>query len=104
MAKARVLVDDVLVFLEGRFFAELKVFDVPVSRKFPDGIKVRCVLVDAESKKPVLLLDNHEPFGFHLHTKLPEDKNFRVSLMIETYPEAIAHFMKEAKKVVKREK
>jgi hypothetical protein len=36
-AKARVLVDDVLVFLEGRFFAELKVFDVSVSKKFTEG-------------------------------------------------------------------
>ncbi len=104
MAHARVLVDDVLVFNEGRLFAEMKVFEVPKSKKFPEGIKVRCVLVDNESRLPVLLLDNHEPFGFHLHTKLPEDKNFRVSLHIKTYPEAIAHFLKEAKKVVNREK
>ena len=74
MAKARVLVDDVLVFNEGRLFAELKVFEVAKSKKFPEGIKVRCVLVDNEGRLPVLLLDNHEPFGFHLHTKLPEEK------------------------------
>ena len=104
MAGAKVLLDDVLVFNEGRLFAELKVFEVPKSKRFPEGIKVRCVLVDNEIQKPLLLLDNHEPFGFHLHTKLPEDKNFRMSLEIKTYPEAIAYFLKEAKKVVNREK
>lgn len=103
MAKARVLIDEVLFFREGRFVAEVKVFEVPASNKFPDGIKVRCVLVNTEIKKPVLLLDNHEPFGFHLHTQLPADKNFRVPLMTKIYSEAIAHFIKEATKVVSHE-
>lgn len=104
MPKARKLVDDVVIFNEGRMFAELKVFEVAKSKKYPDGIKVRCVLIDKEERLPVLLLDNHEPFGFHLHTKLPENKNFRVRLSFETYAEAVSYFLEEAKKVVKREK
>jgi hypothetical protein len=64
MAKARVLIDEVLFFHEGRFVAEVKVFEVPVSDKFPDGIKVRCVLVDSEAiahfTKEATKVVNHE--------------------------------------------
>jgi hypothetical protein len=61
---------------------------------------VKCVLLDAELGKPRVLLDNHEPYGFHLHTRLPEDHDFRVSLDISDYEEAIQIFFKEVRKVV----
>lgn len=40
----------------------------------------------------MILLDNHEPYGYHLHAKLPEDKNYRVSIDIRDYIEAIKFF------------
>lgn len=98
--KTRILKDEIIVFAHGRYLAQIKVIEVPKSDKFPDGIKLRCVLLDVERNVPRLLLDNHEPFGYHLHTKLPEDKNFRASIDITDYTEAIRLFIAEAKKVV----
>lgn len=79
MGSARTLKDEIIVFADGRFKAHIKVLEVTRSLKFPDGIKIRCVLVDVECGHPMLLLDNHEPFGYYMHTRLPEDKGFRVS-------------------------
>ncbi len=101
--KTRILVEEMIVFAGGRFQAQVKVIEVPKSAKFPDGIKVRCVLLDVDLNLPRLLLDNHEPFGYHLHTKLPDDKNFRESVEVSGYEDAIRLFIKEAKKVVEDE-
>lgn len=102
--KARILKNESIVFADGRFLAQIKVMEVPKSHKFPDGIKLRCVLIDVERNVPRLLLDNHEPFGYHLHTKLPEDKDFRALVEVADYTEAIRLFIAEARKVVRDEK
>lgn len=103
MSKAKLLVDEKYSFQNGRYFAHVIVYEISANKKFPEGVKVRCVLVDAESDQPRLLLDNHAPFGFHLHTRLPDDKDFRVSLTVTTAAEAIKYFMSQVKKVVKNE-
>ncbi len=101
--KARILKDEMIVLASGRYLAQIKVIEVPKSDKFPDGIKLRCVLLDVVGNVPTLLLDNHEPFGYHLHTRLPADKNFRVSVDIADYAEAIRLFIAEARKVIANE-
>ena len=103
MAKARILRDEFITFANGRFLAQIKGIEVAKSEKFPDGIKIRCVLLDVERNVPRLLLDNHEPFGYHLHTKLPGDKNFRASVDVTDYADAIRLFISEARKVVEDE-
>ena len=103
MQKAKPLRNERIVLEQGRFVVEVKAFEVAAGRRFPNGIKLKCVLIDMEQRKPILLLDNHEPFGFHLHTRLPEDPDFRVSLDIEDYNEAIRVFFAEVRKVVSYE-
>lgn len=103
MGKARILRNEVIWFKDARFEARIKVLDVQMSQKYPDGIKLKCVLIEVEKGVPRVLLDNHEPHGYHLHTKLPGDKKFRVSLDIREYAEAIRLFMKEVRKVIDRE-
>lgn len=99
MSTARVLIDQVLILENERFEAYIKVYEIPKSLKFPDGYKVRCALVERETGILRLLLDNHAPFGYHFHTKLPEDKNFRLSVNVKTYADAVKLFFKEAEKV-----
>jgi hypothetical protein len=91
------------LFGEGRFETQIRVYEVIRSLKFPDGYKVRCALIEKKTGVLRVLLDNHEPFGYHLHTKLPLDKSFRVAIDVKTYNEAIAFFMKEVRKVVENE-
>ncbi len=75
--KARLLFSEEKYFGEGKYLANLKVYEVEKNLKFPEGIKAKFVLIDLLTKKPVLLIDNHQPFGFHVHSRLPKDKKHR---------------------------
>jgi len=103
MHKASILRNERIILAEGRFVIEIKAYGVPADRRFPSGVKLKCVLIDAEQQKPRVLLDNHEPFGFHLHARLPDDPDFRVSLAITDYEEAIRVFFSEVRKVIAHE-
>jgi hypothetical protein len=104
MQKAKLIRNQRITLEEGRFVVEVRAFEVAKNKKFPQGIKMKCVLIDMELGRPRVLLDNHEPHGFHLHTRLPEDHDFRVSLDILDYEEAIRVFFNEVRKVVSNEK
>jgi hypothetical protein len=68
--------------------------------KFPSGLKVKYVLIDVEGGFARLLVDNHEPFGFHMHTQLPEDHSIRENLPTADYNEALQIFFKEVERIV----
>lgn len=104
MSKARTIEDGVAYFADGRFEARIKVLEVPKSLKFPDGFKVSCVLLDTTTKTVRLVLDNHQPFGYHVHTELPHNKNARLQIDVKSYTEAIRFFFREARKVANEEK
>lgn len=103
MHKAKLIRNQRVVIGQGRFIVDIKAYEVSNNKKYPEGVKLKCVLLDVEIGKPRILLDNHEPYGFHLHTRLPEDHDFRVSLNISDYEEAIQMFFKEVRKVVSDE-
>lgn len=46
---------------------ERKIWKVPISERYPFGIKYRLVLVDPKAHCVVLLFDNHWPKGPHIH-------------------------------------
>lgn len=102
MGKAKLLIDEALYFNE-RYRALIKVYEVTPSKKFPEGIKARFVLIDLEENVPRLLVDNHEPFGFHIHTALPHSKEVRVKMTVSDYLEALQEFKTEALRIVKDE-
>jgi len=47
--------------------AELKVFDVPKSIHYPEGLKFSMFLVLRDSGEVLVGFDNHKPKGPHLH-------------------------------------
>lgn len=104
MAIARLLYDQKVQFLNGRFEARIVAYEVAKSKKFPAGVKLRCVLLDLDENAPILLLDIHEPYGYHLHTKMQHDKSHRVPLNVKDYIEAIGFFINEIDRVIKNEK
>lgn len=99
MNTVHLILEKVLYFQDGQFEARLKVIKVPKSAKFPDGFKVNCILLDKETKTARLLLDNHAPFGYHLHTELPNNKHARLAVDVKNYSEAIQVFFREARKI-----
>lgn len=102
--KAKVLIDRRLVLgVTSRFVANLQVLSVPKSEKFPRGIKVRFVLLDTVEGTARLLVDNHEPYGFHIHTKLPKKHDHREKLETTDHEEALQRFLAEAERIVRDE-
>lgn len=61
MGDAEILVDESLA-LSDRYRVELKAYKVAPSAKYPEGVKVRYVLIDVVLGKPRLLVDNHSAF------------------------------------------
>ncbi len=89
------------VVVPDKFAISVKVTEVPDSSlKYPEGVKASFVLLDLTINLPVVLVDNHAPFGFHLHPGLPEDKNLRKELKTSSYEEAYRIFMEEVSKYV----
>jgi len=44
----------------------MKLWEVPKTKKYPDGIKYSLILIDPKNKKKILM-DNHTPKGHHYH-------------------------------------
>ena len=92
-----------IVLKGGAYVLHLKAQKIhPPPARFPSGYKVNCVLVDAFENKPILILDNHEPFGYHYHPDPIHDKSIRISLdeQIKDYIQAIAWFRRRAEEVI----
>jgi hypothetical protein len=81
----------------GTFIAHMKIQSVPKDDNRPDGYKVNFVLVDLRNLEPVLIVDNHKPFGYHLHPDASEDHNSRIELHVNTPYEALEIFLEKAK-------
>jgi hypothetical protein len=52
--------------IRDRYVVELSIFEVGVSRQYPDGIKYGLICKDLQTSDYVLL-DNHHPKGHHAH-------------------------------------
>lgn len=47
--------------------AELKIWVVPISQDYPDGLKYSMFLILKETGKVLVGFDNHKPKGHHFH-------------------------------------
>lgn len=102
MKKAIVLLKERLDVSE-RFRIELKVLQVEPTTKHPEGVKVSFALIDVKKGIPRLLIDNHAPFGFHVHTALPSQSNTRRALPTKDYLEALEEFWRLVKEILENE-
>jgi hypothetical protein len=102
MSSKKVILDEKFA-INSRYRVILYVLQVYASNKFPQGIKARFVLIDTEGNFPRLLLDNHEPFGFHMHTDLPDQHETRIQLEVTDHNAALALFYQEVERILKDE-
>ena len=102
MAQSRIILSEAFA-LNNRYRVVLTVLEVTKSRKFPEGVKAKFVLIDVEGNFARLLVDNHEPYGFHMHTQLPEDADVRVELSVKDHHAALDAFLREAERIVEGE-
>ncbi len=96
MKTANVLMD-VRLEISERYRVELKVFEVEAREKYPGGIKVSYVLFDSILRVPWLLVDNHAPYGLHVHEELPDNKDARRLLKTTDHLKALDEFWRLVK-------
>ena len=102
--KARVILDrTIVVSRDGRYEVNIRVLAIQKSEKFPMGIKAKFVLLDTHQETARLLVDNHEPYGFHMHTRLPNDPDHREKLPTSDHDEALEIFLREAERIARNE-
>ena len=90
--------------INDRYRITLYAIEVPESKKFPSGVKTKFILIDVLENAARLLIDNHEPFGYHMHTHLPEDSSIRVKLPVTDHSEALNLFMNEVERIVNHDR
>ncbi len=86
-----------------RFVVELKIRKVTRDLKYPEGIKVNMSLIDTKQNCIRLLIDNHAPYGFHIHYRLPEEHAYRETLSVSNYKEAADYFISIAERIADEE-
>lgn len=74
-----------------------------ISSRYRLILKVFRVTRSLETGLPRLLVDNHAPFGFHIHPALPEDRSVRVRFGVGNYNGALELFLMEAERIVRNE-
>ena len=72
---------------------------------FPEGKKCifrlfREKIINSREFELVLLIDNHAPYGFHIHNKLPEIHDSRVGIKTSDWKEAWYNFDKFTKELM----
>ncbi len=55
---------------------ELKVWEVPKTEKYPDGVKYSLYCLETETKMVLVGIDNHHPKGHHIHFGYEEQVYF----------------------------
>lgn len=71
--RASLLVATKLTLASG-YIEEVKIWRVPVSEKYPEGIRYRMALVQGRTGHIALLYDNHWPKGPHVHAGRAETR------------------------------
>ncbi len=61
------------------------------------------MLVDTATDSTRLLIDNHEPFGFHVHSELDKGVTNRIRLDATDYQAALRTFRSEVERIVENE-
>ena len=89
-----------------RYKVEVVIEDSVDEIRYPEGVKaifklIRLDVTEDNEIELVVLIDNHRPFGFHSHDKLPQDHDFRCSLHIEDWREAWKIFQKKCQEILK---
>ena len=84
--------------------AEIEVYESANEEMFPEGVSATFLLFRLNKggeKELVLLIDNHKPYGFHLHDEMPYKPEKRVLIETMSWQEAWKIFQKKCKRYLK---
>ena len=89
-----------------RYKIDVSIEDHEDTDKYPKGVKavfklIRLDINDEGETELVVLIDNHKPFGFHSHDKLPENHDYREPLHLDDYNLAWSIFQAKCREILK---
>lgn len=89
-----------------RYKIDVSIEDHEDADKYPEGVKavfklIRLDINDEGETELVVLIDNHKPFGFHSHDKLPENHDYREPLHLTDWNKAWSIFQAKCREILK---
>jgi hypothetical protein len=93
LQKARLIFREKLTLRSGRL-RDAVIWQVPVSERYPNGVKYRLALIAPFTGKVLILFDNHFPKGHHCHLKTGEEVPYdfeSVEKLVNDYLKAIEY-------------
>ncbi len=84
------------------YLADIQVYETENFAMFPEGISGTFRLfkvTETGEKELVYLIDNHAPYGFHEHDKLPNDHDSRVTIHVKSWQEAWDKFQVKCREI-----
>ena len=83
----------------GAYIAQMKIQTVRPNENRPDGFKVNFILLRIKDTKRILLVDNHAPFGYHMHDN-PDVPEERKKMDVNDPYAALDLFIQRAKEII----
>lgn len=74
------------------------IWKVPISERFPEGVKYRLALVEPESGHILVLFDNHFPKGHHQHCSDGSEVPYQFVSMIQLIEDFLHVVSQEVRK------
>ena len=89
-----------------RYKVEISIEEHWDLERYPEGVKavfklIRLDINDDFESELVVLIDNHHPYGFHSHDKLPREHGHRVRLCLSDWRQAWEVFQEKCQEILK---
>lgn len=89
-----------------RYKIEVYIKDHDDAAMYPEGVKavfkmIRLDVNEDNESELLVLIDNHQPLGFHSHAKLPENHDYRQRLYTSDWREAWSMFQEKYREILK---
>lgn len=84
------------------YLVDIQVYETENVVMFPEGISGTFRLFkiyESGEKMLIYLIDNHAPYGFHEHYKLPDYHNSRVTIHVKGWQEAWEKFQAKCREM-----
>jgi hypothetical protein len=98
---------DRVYFAQGRngnsFRVEVSVNEAINLDKYPEGVKAvfrMLKILDDGEEVLMALVDNHKPFGFHYHDRLPDIHKSREAIHTDSWKDAWVKFQEICKEIL----
>ena len=84
--------------LRGGLFRDGVIWKVPVSHRYPNGVRYRLAVIDVEADRLVTLFDNHHPKGHHRHFEDGREEPYAFESVGKLVEDYLAESVREERK------